>query len=159
MVQSQRSSQSQVDLDYYAYSSHSASSSLSNGHAAFPAPPTSTVLPSRSPDRARRHSSQAHAGIPSFSQFRSQVSGIPIASTTSTKRKPLPSPTRPLSASVADTGSPKLAEPASRPHSLETVQQRTPVQAYHFPSPLAEKTTSEQSDRSVKSLSRKIVCS
>ena len=140
---------SQADVDYYNYYSRSASSSLGTGPGAFP--PLTSVKPSSvSPEHGRKKSSLARIDVPSFSQFRSQLSGIPIASPTTAKRKPLPPQLRPVSNSLAEKASPRLAEPTLRPFSLDSpVQQQSNGAGSTSTSPLAEECTTESSKQSV----------
>lgn len=141
---------SQADVDYYNYySSHSASSSLSAGAVAFPAPPTPSN-PTFAPQETSRKptGSLAHISVPSFSQFRSQVSNIP--SPTGTNRKQLPLQSRPVSNSLTEKASPRLVNPTSRPYSLDYPPHLQSTGADNAsPSPLAEKYTTRQPEQSV----------
>ncbi|KAK5120556.1 hypothetical protein LTR85_006212 [Meristemomyces frigidus] len=72
----------------------------------------------------RKQASLAQISVPSFSAFRSQASSIPVSSPSAPKRKPAPfqplrSP-RAASFSLAEKASPRLADPASRPLSLDS---------------------------------------
>ena len=109
-------------------------------------PRTSVSPPPSQPLQVRKQTSLAHIAVPSFSSFRSQASSIPIAS----QRKPAPlfqpshSP-RSASFSLAEKASPRLADPSSRPLSLDSPLPQQPTgQANIISPPLTE---AKQEDR------------
>lgn len=149
------------DIDYYGgaaggvYSSHSPSSSYSNSSAN--PPPLRTGSASRegfqSSTGVRKQASLANIAVPSFSAFRNQVSNIPVSSPSSNvRRKPAPgqsqSSPRVVSFSAAEKASPRLAEPGTRPYSLESpaIQGPTGLASVISP-PLTEDDTTPQGDR------------
>lgn len=74
------------------------------------------------PGHIKKQASLANIAVPSFSAFRSQASSIPISSPGKANRLAgtlLASP-RPTSFSAAEQPSPRLAEPTSRPLSLDS---------------------------------------
>ena len=156
-------SSSLADIDYYggaaAYYSHSPSSSYSNSSAN--PPPLRTGSASRealpqsqqSTSGVRKQTSLANIAVPSFSAFRNQVSGIPISSpSTAVRRKPAPGQSqaspRVVSFSAAEKGSPRLAEPGSRPYSIESpaIQNPTGLASVISP-PLTEDEATPRRDR------------
>jgi hypothetical protein len=97
----------------------------------------------------RKQTSLAHIHIPSFRSF---ASSIPVPSPSTTKRKPAPfklarSP-RAASFSFAEKASPRLAEPTSRPLSLDSpkLTQHNGQSGILSP-PLTEEFTARQEDR------------
>lgn len=145
-------SSSLADFDYYNYS-HSASSSLSDGSVNLPTtshPPPS----SSSSEHVRKQQSLANIDVPSFSKFRSQVSSIPVSSPSTAKRKPLPfqNLNRPVSQSVVEQGSPRFADPGSRPFSLDSpLQQQFSGASNVLSPPLTEDRDQSQQDEYVLS--------
>jgi hypothetical protein len=141
-----RSSTSSLADDYYNYASDAQSDdSYHRQQDSFPLPPTSTSTshPNNNPHAAlKKHSSLAHITAPSFSAFRSQTSGIPIIA--SRHQSLLPSP-RPTSSSAAEHPSPRLADLASRPLSLDSPVPRQPNGlAYIFTPPLTQESVGKR---------------
>ncbi|KAK3672588.1 hypothetical protein LTR78_007639 [Recurvomyces mirabilis] len=97
----------------------------------------------------KTQSSLAHIQVPSFRSF---ASSIPVPSPSTTKRKPPPfalarSP-RAASFSLAERASPRLAEPSSRPFSLDSPLPQQPNGLLNQLSPpLTEDFTAQQEDR------------
>ncbi|KAK4540559.1 hypothetical protein LTR36_009089 [Oleoguttula mirabilis] len=110
--------------------SHSHSSSFADDYYTSPHEDTAlehptgyASVPAQQPT-VKKQASLAQISIPSFSAFRSQASSIPVSSPSAPKRKPAPfqplrSP-RAASFSLAEKASPRLADPASRPLSLDS---------------------------------------
>lgn len=140
-----RSSTSSLADDYYNYASDAQSDdSYHRQQDSFPLPPRSQLQPqSDSHAGVKKQSSLAQITVPSFSAFRSQTSGIP---TTATRQHGslLPSP-RPTSFSAAEQASPRLAEPVSRPLSLDSPLPRQPSGlAYILTPPLTEESVGKR---------------
>jgi hypothetical protein len=138
-----RSSTSSLADDYYNYASDAQSDdSYHRQQDSFPLPPRSQ-LQSNSHAGVKKQSSLAQITVPSFSAFRSQTSGIP---TTATRQygSLLPSP-RPNSFSIAEQASPRLAEPVSRPLSLDSPLPRQPSGlAYILTPPLTQESVGKR---------------
>ena len=144
-----------VDVDYYTYSRSSSVSSLSN-ISVVPASATLPVSASASSGHANQKPSLANINVPSFAQFRSRVSSIPIVSPITAKGKaPAYSftPSRAASLSKTQHGSPRIAQPISRPFSLDS-----PVQQQHSLQSGAGDTSSLNPQYAVKQRER-WVCS
>ncbi|KAK5108401.1 hypothetical protein LTR62_008357 [Meristemomyces frigidus] len=101
------------------------------------------------------HSSLAHIHVPSFRSF---ASSIPVPSPTAIKRKPAPfglarSP-RAASFSLAETSSPRLAEPSARPFSLDSPLPKQPNgHLNELSPPLTAEFTAQHEDRASHSYS------
>ncbi|KAM0722998.1 hypothetical protein Q7P37_001196 [Cladosporium fusiforme] len=139
-----RSSTSSFADDYYNYASDALSDdSYHRKQDSFPLPPTTAAQPSQPQHSVKKHTSLAQISVPSFSAFRSQTSGIPITATRN-RGSLLPSP-RPTSFSAAEKASPRIAEPASRPLSLDSPLPRHPSGlAYILTPPLTTETAGKQ---------------
>ena len=118
------SSLADADFDYYPTYSHSATSSRTDASA--PPAPQTGISRSQSQTQSQTHTrrktnSLSKITVPSFSAFRSQVSSIPISSSPAKKKPPFQahSPRAP-SLSVAERASPRLADPGTRPLSLDS---------------------------------------
>ena len=159
MTSSHSPTSSLADFDYYGATagphSHSRDSSAYSSSSANP-PPLRTTQSQQSGSSStgvRKQTSLANISVPSFSAFRNQVSGIPVSSpSNSVKRKPAPgqsqSSPRVVSFSAAEKASPRLAEPGSRPYSLESpaIQQPSGLASVISP-PLTEDDTTPQGER------------
>ena len=140
-----RSSTSSLADDYYNYASDAQSDDeYHRQQDSFPLPPRpQPQVQSNSHAGVKKQSSLAQITVPSFSAFRSQSSGIP---TTATRKHSslLPSP-RPSSFSAAEQASPRLAEPVSRPLSLDSPLPRHPSGlAYILTPPLTEESVGKR---------------
>ena len=139
-----RSSTSSLADDYYNYASDAQSDDeYHRQQDSFPLPPRPQQVQSNSHAGVKKQSSLAQITVPSFSAFRSQTSGIP---TTATRKHSslLPSP-RPSSFSAAEQASPRLAEPVSRPLSLDSPLPRHPSGlAYILTPPLTEESVGKR---------------
>lgn len=138
-----RSSVSSFADDYYNYASDAQSDdSYHVKPDSFPLPPKS-VPQSHPQPGVKKQTSLAQISVPSFSAFRSQTSGIPITATRN-RGSLLPSP-RPTSFSAAEQASPRIAEPASRPLSLDSPLPRHPSGlAYILTPPLTTETVGKR---------------
>jgi hypothetical protein len=141
-----RSSTSSLADDYYNYASDVQSDDeYHRQQDSFPLPPRPQAAQVQSNSHAgvKKQSSLAQITVPSFSAFRSQTSGIP---TTATRKHSslLPSP-RPTSFSAVEQASPRLAEPVSRPLSLDSPLPRQPSGlAYILTPPLTEESVGKR---------------
>ena len=103
--------------------------------------------PQHQQQTVRKAASLAQIGVPSFSAFRSQASSIPVPRKPAAFLQSSLSP-RPSSYSLAEQASPRLADPASRPLSLDSPlpQQPTGLASVLSP-PLTEASSTRQEDR------------
>lgn len=157
MPASHSNSSSLEDIDYYG-AAHSPSSSYSNSSANPPplrpgSQSQQQQQQQQSTTGVRKQTSLANIAVPSFSAFRNQTSNIPVSSPSSSiGRKPVPgqahSSPRVVSFSAAEKASPRLAEPGSRPYSLESpaIKQNTGLSSVISP-PLTEDDTTPQGNR------------
>lgn len=119
---SQRSSLADIDYSHYN-TSYSSLSSLSEDSVVpsttVTTAATTTARPTATTPQVRKQTSLANINVPSFSNFRSRVSSIPIASPSPAVQRPR-SPQKPTNrpASLAEIGSPRLADRSWRPHSI-----------------------------------------
>lgn len=160
---SQRSSL--ADLDYYngdttaATHSPSPSAYSVDDSATYPGSSShSRTASSQAPapqHSVRERTSLAHIAVPSFSAFRSQASSIPITSPSGTKRKPLPLKAHSPSISLGDVPSPRLAQPPSRPFSLDSPRfQQSPAPVDARTASLTQTPLARQDQRWVQLISQ-----
>lgn len=135
-----RSSASSFADDFYNYASDAQSDdSYHRQQDSFPLPPRSAPNSSHHQSAVKKQTSLAQIAVPSFSAFRSQTSNIPVTATRN-RNSLLPS-SRPTSFSAAEQSSPRIADPAARPLSLDSPLPRQPSGlAYILTPPLTTET-------------------